>query len=212
MNARLIVAIGAAVALFNVSGCKNKGGTTDKPIIYFYPEEVTEVTVKFADSDSVQTTHTYPEYGEDGWHVIAHPDGTLYDVDTEDEYYALYWEGHTEQPDRLKAGSVVAAEDTVDFFEDSLEQLGLTPREANEFIIYWAPILEQSPHNFIHFSTDDWDDQVPLDIVPAPDSLVRVMMYYRQVKPSLQVSPQTFTTPKRVGFTVVEWGGTELAK
>lgn len=211
MKSKIALAVAAAVLL--TPGCKKKNGpTNDKPIIYLYPQEVTEVTVQFADEDSVETTHTYPEYGPGGWTVIAHPDGTLYDPETDDEFYALYWEGRSGQPEPFRRGSVVAAEDTVGFFEDSLDQLGLSPREANEFIIYWAPILEENRFNFIHFSTDDWDERVPLDISPAPDSLLRVMMYYRPARGSMKIEPQKFTTPEREGFTVVEWGGTRLAR
>ncbi len=210
MRSTLTFALVAATALVASSGCKR--GNSKKPIIYLYPEEVTEVSVSFADLDSVEPTHTYPDYGPDGWNVIAHPDGTLFDTETDEEFYALYWEGLTRLPDKLETGSVVPRKHTEAFLDKSLEQLGLSAREANEFIIYWAPILEESRFNFIHFATDRWDEQVPLQIDPEPDSLVRVMMYYRPARKSMKVEAQKFTTPERDGFTVVEWGGTRLAK
>ncbi len=215
MRFKLVFAATLLPLLTGFSGCKKKNRPQpqpDKPIIYLYPEEVTEVSVSFADEDSVETTHTYPEYGDDGWNVIAHPDGTLFDPETDDEFYALYWEGITDHPGRLRTGSVVSDDDLVSFLEDSLDELGLTPRESNEFIIYWAPILEESRFNFVHFATDAWDEQVPLDISPEPDSLLRVMMYYRPARPTLKVEAQVFKTPERDGFTAVEWGGAFLPR
>lgn len=201
----LILAVTAALG----AGCKSNA---KKPILYLYPEEVTDVTVRFAEPDSVELTSTWPEYGADGWSVTAYPDGTLVDAATDEEFYALYWEGLASPPGRLDTGAVVAGEDTAEFLDDALEQLGLTPRERNEFVIYWAPILELNRHNFVHFSTDEWDAQVPLDIDPAPDSLVRVMMYWRPCAGNMKVEPQELVMPAREGFTVVEWGGTRLRR
>lgn len=204
MPSRLLI---ASALLSALAGCKSNA---KKPILYLYPEEPTEVSVRFADPESVELTHTYPDYGSDGWQVVAHPDGTLFDAATGEEFYALYWEGLSDAPDRLATGAVVARDDTEAFLDTALADLGLSPREANEFIIYWAPILEESGHNFIHFSTDAWDARVPLDIEPTPDSLVRIMMYYRPCRGSMKVQAQEFVTPAREGFTVVEWGGTRL--
>ena len=79
------------VALFTwtLSGCG--GGANEKPVIYLYPEEEMEVTVKL-DFDGTLTS-TYPAY-EDGWTVTAQPDGTLTD-ESGREYYCLFWEGVT---------------------------------------------------------------------------------------------------------------------
>ncbi len=209
------VAIALALTSALGAGCKSNA---KKPILYLYPEEVTDVTVRFAEPDSVELTSTWPEYGTDGWSVTAHPDGTLVDAATEEEFYALYWEGLASPPGRLDTGAVVAGDDTAEFLDDSLEQLGLTPRERNEFVITQQnveaneAILELNRHNFIHFSTDEWDAQVPLDIDPAPDSLVRVMMYWRPCAGNMKVEPQELVTPAREGFTVVEWGGTRLRR
>ena len=55
----------------------------EKPVIYLYPEEETEVTVTL-DFDGTLTS-TYPDYG-DGWTVTARPGGTLTDPATGREY------------------------------------------------------------------------------------------------------------------------------
>ena len=57
-----------------LTSCANNGGADAKPVIYLYPREEQEVTVKLDYKGDL--TVTYPEY-KDGWNVIASPDGTL---------------------------------------------------------------------------------------------------------------------------------------
>ena len=55
-----------------------KSGQADyKPVIYLYPEETTEVSVEIDYNGKL--TCTYPEYNN-GWKVIAEPDGTIVDI------------------------------------------------------------------------------------------------------------------------------------
>ena len=103
-----------------------------KPVIYLYPEETTRVTVELELPG--QLTCTYPAY-KDGWTVIAEPDGTLTD-DGGQTYNYLYWEGETDIRYDFTQGFCVAGADTAVFLESTLAQLGLTRREANEFIVY----------------------------------------------------------------------------
>jgi len=51
---------------------------------------------------------------------------------------------------------------------------------------------------------------MPLEINPQPDTLIRVIMDYKPLNNPIVVSEQQLTTPTRSGFTVVEWGGTEI--
>ena len=89
--------------------------------------------------------------------------------------------------------------------------LGLNDRESEEFIIYWLPKLESNPYNLIRFKTkEEIDGYMPLTITPQPDSIIRVIMEFKSVKHYKELKPQTILTPKRNGFVVVEWGGTEL--
>ena len=61
-----------------------------KPVIYLYPEDEEEVTVKLGKKEKL--TCTYPKYN-DGWKVLAEPSGDLIDLETGKELYSLYWEG-----------------------------------------------------------------------------------------------------------------------
>lgn len=180
----------------------------EKPVIYLYPEDVTDVTVKLDFNGAL--TSTYPTY-TDGWTVTAAPDGTLTDENGR-EYYCLYWEGDSNAKYDFTTGNVVRGEDTAAFLEDALANLGLTEREANEFIIYWLPQMKANEYNLISFQTEAYTDNAVLDISPAPDTVIRVFMAWRAIAGPVEVEAQEFTVPVREGFTVVEWGGAEITE
>ena len=194
--------------LLGLTACRDDpdGSYSAKPVIYLYPTEETEVSVAL-DFDGTLTS-TYPAYG-DGWTVTARPDGTLTD-ETGREYYCLFWEGLTETRYDFSAGFCVAGEDTAAFLEDALAQLGLTDREADEFIIYWLPKMEGNAYNLISFQEEAYTDSAVLTIDPAPDSLLRVFMAWRGLDKPVEVEPQELTAVERSGFTAVEWGGAEI--
>ena len=179
----------------------------EKPVIYLYPTAQMPISVKL-DVDGRLTT-TYPAY-RDGWEVIARPDGTLTDPVTGREYYCLYWEGVTDTEYDLSRGFVIPGEDTAAFLEEALAKLGLTEREANEFIIYWLPRMEGNAYNLISFQTEAYTENAKLTITPTPDSMLRVFMAWKPLETPIEIEPQELSAFERHGFTVVEWGGTEL--
>ena len=180
-------------------------GDYAKPVIYLYHEEETEVSVKVELEDG-ELTCTYPDY-RDGWNVTAYPDGTIIDNADGNEYYCLYWEGVGKSEWDMSKGFVVKSEDTADFLREKLAEIGLTPRESNEFIIYWLPELQKNDCNFITFQTEQYEKNAVLDIDPVPDSVLRVFMVYNECDPDTVIESQEFETFERNGFTVVEWGG-----
>ena len=135
-----------------------------KPVVYLYPEEETQVTVQL--DYAGELTCTYPAYN-DGWTVTASPDGTLTDGEGQ-TYSYLYWEGKDNVEYDFSQGACVAGEDTAAFLEDALSQLGLTRREANEFIVYWLPQMEENPYNLIAFQSDAYTEAARLAIDPNP--------------------------------------------
>ena len=180
---------------------------TAKPVIYLYPEEEMEVFVKL--DYAGELTSTYPAY-ENGWTVTAQPDGTLTD-ETGREYYCLFWEGVSDTAYDFSEGFVVPGGETAEFLENSLAQLGLTEKEANEFIIYWLSKMEHNAYNLISFQSEAYTENAELSITPAPDSILRVFMAWRPLTEPVETEPQTFESFERTGFTVVEWGGAEIS-
>lgn len=178
-----------------------------KPVIYLYPEEETEVTV-LLDYDG-QLTTTYPAY-ENGWTVTAAPDGTLTDAEGR-EYYCLFWEGLSSWDYDFSEGFCVSGEDTAAFLEEALASLGLTDREANEFLIYWLPKMEGNAYNLLSFQTDAYTDHARLTVTPRPDTVLRVFLAWKALEEPVDIAPQALTAPVRQGFTLVEWGGCQVS-
>ncbi|MCP4439674.1 MAG: hypothetical protein GY810_12085 [Aureispira sp.] len=183
----------------------------EKPIIYLYPEQKTTINVQLNYRGTLTTT--YPKYDLDkGWEVEAQPDGTLWDTKTEKEYYGLYWEGRAHWPFDLSTGFVVKGEETADFLDEKLAKLGLNRREANEFIVYWLPQLEQNEYNLIHFAQEAYQALAELNISPKPETLIRVFMVFEPLDNYINIPEQDLPTVERKGFTVVEWGGSKYPK
>lgn len=180
-----------------------------KPIIYLYPNKDMEINVKVGKPEYLTTT--YPKYNN-GWKVRADKNGNLIDEKGR-SYYALYWEGKNTSLDGMKdEGFVIKGNESSSFLEEKLALLGLNEREANEFIMYWLPKLEYNKYNYIRFATiEEINDNMPLIIEPKPDNIIRVMMIYKPLNEFILVKEQKLDeVSKRNGFTVVEWGGTEL--
>lgn len=185
---------------------------TAKPVIYLYPQQTQKVRVQL-DFDG-KLTSTYPTYPQDGWTVTAQPDGTLTDEQGR-SYRYLFWEGVADDAWRLENGSFVKAEDARAFLEQSLSRLGLNELEQNDFISYWLPKLQANEESFVHFAAEQYTDRARLTVSPQPDSVLRVQMLMTGVDSSNR--RQLSALPKqqlqgfaRKGFTLVEWGGTDL--
>lgn len=178
----------------------------DKPVIYLYPEEETEVSVSLEMKDAVLKC-TYPEY-QTGWKVTAKPDGTLFAEGR--EYNYLFWEAEALFSFTLKSGTCVAGKDTCKFLEERLAQLGLNDKEQDDFITYWVPKMQDNPYNVISFQTDEYSEHFGLEVSPKPDTIIRVFMTYKASEVYVDIAPEEIATPVRTGFTVVEWGGCEI--
>ncbi len=181
-------------------------GPVSKPVIYLYPEEKTDISIEL--DFNGQLMATYPQYNN-GWQVTAMPDGTLYDKDG-NEYSYIFWDGISSIDYDFSKGFCVKGEDTTEFLRESLKKLGLTPREYNEFIVYWLPLMQNNNYNIISFQTDRYTENAVLDVSPAPDTVIRVYMAYYGSDEYVDIAPQELSAPDRLGFTLIEWGGTEV--
>lgn len=181
---------------------------TAKPIIYIYPEEETNLTVFLGNSENI--TCSYPKY-IDGWNVLAKTNGDLIDIDTGRELYSLYWEGKGTPKSKDNKGFVVRGEDTAKFLEEKLDVLGLNYKETQEFIIYWLPKMQGNKYNYIRFATmEEINEYMPLEISKKPDTLIRVYMQFEALDRYEETEEQELETVIREGYTIVEWGGTEI--
>ena len=181
----------------------------EKPVIYLYPEQDTTVNVQLDYQGELQ--HTYPKYTDSGWTVKAQPNGTLWDQNGQ-EYYALFWEGTPKRELIASDGFVVSGQQTAAFLEEKLAYLGMNRREANEFIMYWLPRMEDNAYNFIHFAGEDYNEMAELKINPNPETVIRVMMLTQPLDEKIDIPLQHLAplNKERKGFTVVEWGGSVI--
>lgn len=199
--------MGCLLLLMLLSGCKQAPEQCDaKPVLYLYPETKTEVSVKL--SYEGELTCTYPAY-QGGWKVAAFPNGRILDGNGR-EYNYLYWEGKNRLEYDFSKGFCVEGKETAAFLEDALQKLGLERKEANEFIVYWLPQMEQNPFNLISFQTKSYTENAQLSIDPCPDTLIRVFMAWKPLEEPVEIPPQELSAPARSGFTAVEWGGCKV--
>lgn len=178
-----------------------------KPVIYLYPQQKTEVTVSMNNSNLI--TVSYPEYSN-GWKITANPDGTIKDETNGSEYSYLFWEAVGKIYD-LESGYVVKKADLLNFLKEKLSGYGLLPKEYNEFIVYWYPILLRNECNAITFFCEEYEKDFELHIDPKPDRVFRIYMLYRKVDENENIPLPNEPLPvTREGFTVVEWGGQKI--
>lgn len=181
----------------------------DKPVIYLYPEETTDVHVELELTESELST-TYPKY-QNGWDVTASPDGSLLNKADGTHHRYLFWDSvNCRTRFDFSRGFCVAGSDTEQFLKEKLTFMGLTENEMNEFIVYWLPRMEHNAYNLITFQGDAYTNSAKLNITPAPDSICRVFMAYVPLEDAVEIEPQQLHSFARTGFAVVEWGGSEI--
>lgn len=175
-----------------------------KPILYLYPTENMNINIKLEKENNIITS--YPKYNN-GWNVYVENNGNIY-YNTRN-YYGLYWDEYNDNNVDFSTGFYVDSDSAIEFLEEKLDIIGLNNREANEFIMYWLPILENNKHNLIYFElTDERESNNKLIINPKPDSLLRINMHVKKIDEKINIKEQELESFNRHGFTVVEWGGT----
>lgn len=182
-----------------------------KPALYFYPLRRTEINVNLIFDGKI--SFSYPKY-ESGWKFFANPNGKL--EFGENLYNYIFWEG-VKEVESLRTnwdeGFIINSDSLVEFFERNLKTLKLNSQEIEDFITFWVPKMKLHSKNFIHFLFDkEYDQLVSLKIEPNPDNLIRFFMVWAPLQNNLNLTPQKFPVYKRNGFTVVDWGGTEIKK
>ena len=186
------------------------GKVNKKPIIYLYPTEDTNINIKLGNKDNLICT--YPSYTENGWNVLAKTNGSLTNLDNGRELYSLYYEANNLVKFTVKEDGFIVKKDNVqEFLEEKLAILGLNEIEAEEFIVYWLPKLQENEYNYIRFATnEEINKNMPLSFSVEPDTLIRVLMTYKGLKFPINVKEQKLESQDRNGFVAVEWGGTEI--
>lgn len=174
-----------------------------KPVIYLYPEKEINLEVTIP---TVDFTTTYPLY-KDGWDVSAQPNGLL--TDGNRQYKYLYWEGYTTYELDMTEGFIVEKENYISFLEEKLEYVGLSDKEACDFITYWLPLMNKYDYCQVSFQKD-YGDKVKIEYSVQPDNELVVFVGIKGLNQFVEIEEQDLSCYKdfsREGFVVVEWGG-----
>ncbi len=188
-----------------------------KPVIYAYGKSGT--TFEMGISTEANITFTYPQL-EDKWCITISENGLLQDKNNQ-QYPYLFWEGEMANLNFQKSeekiiGSVVTKQNTVAFLEDKLTQLGFNATEKTDFITFWSPLIMKNENSFIQFLVDEEYEAIStLDISPKPNNMRRVYILFSDAKDMDDRFIDTnvhFNSFDRIGFTILEWGGTEITQ
>lgn len=187
------------------AGCFEK--CYGKPVIYLYPTVPTYVSVKIETTGKIIVSD--PLY-VNGWdNVLAFPDGKLQYKGK--QYKELFYETSVTQVTPPKTGIVVAIKDAKKTLYDLTARLGLLKSEQDELVDWWLPRLQALNKPYVLISLVNKEEKEKTDkvlITPKPDTRIEFILYFKGLDygisvPSLNLPP----TPRRIGFTAVEWGG-----
>jgi hypothetical protein len=185
----------------------------DKPVIYLYPTEKMPVSVQVIPRGEL--TFTYPVY-VNGWELFADPSGEL--IHNDQFYNYLFWETAQKwipSTEVFESGFEVKKNEVLTFLEEKLTQFGLNSKEKADFITFWGPQLIQNDRSFIHFMlNEECAEFADLEISPKPDHIYRIYIISMPLSENEDylVPEQNLTTIDRSGFTVIEWGGSNISK
>ncbi len=184
----------------------------EKPVIYLYPEK--EITFKLSVKPKGTLAFTYPTYNE-FWKGIALPNGDI--LINKEMYNYLFWEADqtiTSEIINSREGSIVSGADATSFLSNQLNSFGLNSKEKADFITFWGPKLTKNEFNYVCFvMNEDADYFGELNITPRPDNVYRLYILTCPIKDPNQTGPlqaQEIKPISRNGFTVIEWGGSEI--
>jgi len=210
-------------------------GVHCKPAVYLYPKEKSLVNVRVYPKGEL--SYTDPPYDpESGWTVFANSLGTLstinhklltnnylyYESKIKDEEIKKPTKGWvvrtsgqairgSEEPSgsrRVRGDSEQENRSMEELFDEILPKLGLNQKEESDFKDYWLTKLPESPYYFVGVMDKTQRDYLePLSVTPNPETSIRFSLYFEMLKEPKEVEQPEIFTPKRDGFTLVDWGG-----
>lgn len=200
-------------------------GTHCKPAVYLYPEKKQLVNLRVFPKGEL--SYTDPPYDKtSGWFVEAYPDGSIFDLTKQEssifnqgkKYDYLYYESKLLDSEIKKPqeGWVVQGSRIKDqgsselerLFDEVLPKLGLNAKEKADFEEYWLNKLPEAPYYFVGLVDKQQRDYLErLSVTPEPETSIRFSLFFEMLEEPKVVREPSIGTPKREGFTLVDWGG-----
>ncbi len=172
-----------------------------KPALYLYPEKEMKIDVRLGPKGRiVKTIPVYP--GK--WSVTVEPGGRI-----GRRYRYLFYEAALSNPiAQPEEGWCVPKNRLRPWMDSYLVRLGLNRQEAKDFKAYWMKNLPASKFWIIRIIRPEVvEDQLGLHIKPAPQSLLRIILYFSPSGTMVKLAEPETPAFERKGFTAVEWGG-----
>ncbi len=201
-----------------------------KPVICMYAPDGQSVTasVSLRLDDSWRYSALYPRPSKENrnyvtWDVVVNADLksqelTVINNGVTKEYSYLFWEAVTVGLPNFvidqKNQFCIRSSEIDDHLDSALTKLGLNTRERNDLITYWLEQMKSKEYLLFSFCNEIlYSNRARLEISPVPDCLIRVFLLFCPVDIEHPTTGDlsSLTGPLRQGFTVVEWGGMNLA-
>lgn len=181
-----------------------------KPVIYLYPKFPMLVTVNVMTAGEVFMSDPQIEKGNYWRDVIAHPNGIL--IYKGNAYRELFYEAAITSLNPPSKGIIIKNSDIEGDLTDFIKRLGLTRKnEQQEFLEWWLPQLREynSPYWFVSILEQDEKQRIDrVEISPKPDTFIEFIVYFKPLQEFANIKKLILPpTPRRIGFTAVEWGG-----
>ena len=71
-------------------------------------------------------------------------------------------------------------------------------------------VLIKNKLSLCTFQTDKFFNDYKLNIIPKPDTIIRIFLTIKKVDAPKNIKEQKLEPKKRKGFTVIEWGGLNI--
>ena len=110
----------------------------------------------------------------------------------------------------MNEGFIVNDANAEEFLENKLKILGLNDKESTDFITYWLPVLIKNKLSLCTFQTEKFFNNYKLNINPKPDTLIRIFLSIKKIDSPIMIKEQKLDKNERKGYTVIEWGGTNI--
>ena len=174
--------------------------TMKKPAIYLYPEQNSIINVKLDVNGKI--IKDIPKYNN-GWDVFVTNEGII-----ENKYDYLFYEADLRKLDLPNEGWIVEYSKLNSWFNQNLIKLGLNEKEIYQFKEYWMKELPNSKYYEIKLLEDNFlRDNMNLIIEPQPETIIRINFHFKPLNEKYPLPLKKISNKKRLGFTVVEWGG-----
>ena len=151
-----------------------------------------------------------PLYPANGWNVFALPGSKI--VHNGKTYPYLYYETEVGKPNTPNTGIVIEKEKLAVMLTLINKQIGLSDKEIADFLDYWLPSLSSYDEPYWLVQIIDHEEKQRTDKVlinPEPNTRIEVLFNFKPLKKPISITPMVLPNnpPKRIGFTMVEWGG-----